>query len=204
MGASAEQFRFDLDGGTISLDFVNTVSGMRLKTPTERLEAWADLVYWAEQAGLLDPAQARERQSWARLHPAVTAREFRRAIELREALYEVVLAAIEKRPPEARALGEINEWIAEAHAHHRFDRELKKFVDLDAHTLAFLWPVALDAEELLEDELPTGRVRRCEESQVGGCGWLFLDETRNKSRRYCSMSDCGNRAKQRRFQQRHR
>lgn len=204
MGASAEQLRYDFDGGTISLDFVNTVGGMRETAPRESLEGWADLVYWAEQAGLLDPAQARERQQFGREHPQAAARAFREAIELREALNDVVIAAIGRRELPPRPLALLNEWIARAHAHWRFDRALRKSIDLSADPLAFLWPVALDAEEVLEEELATGRVRRCEESVVGRCGWLFLDETRNKSRRYCSMSDCGNRAKQRRFQQRRR
>lgn len=207
-GALAEKWKFDLDGGTVALDFVNTLSGMRGVQTSEHLFAWADLVYWAEQAGLLSKAQARQRQAWAGLHPRESARAFQEAIRLREALHDVVQAAIEKRASPARALGEVKEWIVEAHAGHHLDLagpgRFRKIFDLDADTLAFLWPVALDAEELLLRELPEGRARICEESAVGRCGWLFLDETRNHSRRYCSMSECGNRAKQRRFQARRR
>src|SRR5207244_1901273 len=106
------------------------------------------------------------------------------------------------------ALQLVNQWIASAVQHRRlvarpggrFDLEFEDDGDL----LFFLRPVAADAGELLAKTLPTGRVHRCAEAEGRRCGWLFLDETRNASRRYCSMTDCGNRAKQRRFQQRHR
>ena len=74
----------------------------------------------------------------------------------------------------------------------------------DGDLLAFLRPVALDAAELLEHEVSSGRVGVCEEREVGRCAWLFLDTSRNHSRRYCSMKDCGNRAKQRRHYRRNR
>jgi len=61
-----------------------------------------------------------------------------------------------------------------------------------------LWPVVRSAAELLTgDELP--RVAQCAGEL---CGWLFLDTTRNRSRRWCDMADCGNLAKVRRFRRR--
>jgi predicted RNA-binding Zn ribbon-like protein len=50
------------------------------------------------------------------------------------------------------------------------------------------------ADVLMKDD--PARVRMCESPD--GCGWLFYDETRNGTRRWCSMKDCGNRAKARR------
>ena len=59
-------------------------------------------------------------------------------------------------------------------------------------------PVAADALRVLTTELPQGRVRICEERAEGNCGWVFLDETKNHTRRFCNPFECGNRAKQRR------
>jgi predicted RNA-binding Zn ribbon-like protein len=50
------------------------------------------------------------------------------------------------------------------------------------------------ADLLVSDELK--RVKKCGDP---ACGWLFLDTSRNNSRRWCDMSDCGNRAKACRF-----
>ena len=207
-GARAEKFRFDLDGGTVALDFVNTVSGMRVVNARERLESYDDLVYWAEQARLLDRAGAARFYAEAERHARRAEEALGRAVLTREALNDVVVAAAEGEPPPETALTIVNAWIAEAHAHRRLRSAGRGRFDAafhdDGDLLTFLRPVALDAEDLLEREMGTGLVRRCEMSEEGECGWLFLDTSRNHSRRYCSMKDCGNRAKQRRHYQRRR
>jgi predicted RNA-binding Zn ribbon-like protein len=199
-GARALKHRFDLDGGTVALDFVNTVGGMRGTAPEEHLSDFGDLVYWAEQAGLLD------KRAKAKL-PEHAPRAYAEAIRLREALNDVVVASLEGHPPPASALAAVNQWIADAlsiRKLHPKGRAFEARFDDDGAPLAFLRPVALDALELLEREMAEGRVRRCGEAEVGRCSWLFLDETKNGNRRFCSMTSCGNRAKQRRFQERTR
>ena len=207
-GARAEKFKFDLDGGTVALDFINTVSGMRGANPRERLLAYDDLVYWAEQCRLLDRARAARLYAEAERHPRRAEEAFGRAILTREALNDVVVAAVEGESAAETALTLVNAWIAEALTHRRLrpagrGRFEAAFVD-DGDLLAFLRPVALDAQQMLEREMGTGLVRRCEMSEERECGSVFLDTSRNHSRRYCSMKDCGNRAKQRRHQQRKR
>ncbi len=208
MGARAEKFRFDLDGGTVALDFVNTVSGMRGVRPRERLAVYEDLVYWAQQARLLDKPGAERLYAAAQRQPRRAEEAFARAILTREALNDVVVAAVEGEPPPDTALAMVNAWISEAFGHRRLRAagpgRLAASFDDDGDLLGFLRPVALDAADVLERALGTGLVRRCEQSLEGECGWLFLDQTRNHSRRYCSMKDCGNRAKQRRHYQRRR
>jgi predicted RNA-binding Zn ribbon-like protein len=63
-----------------------------------------------------------------------------------------------------------------------------------------LWPIVQSAAELLLSADLRGRVGQC--ADPNGCGWLFLDLSKNRSRRWCSIQDCGNRAKQRRLQAR--
>ena len=208
LGAFEDRHRFDFDGGRLSLDFVNTVSGMRGTRPVERLAEYRDLVFWAQQAGLVSKRRAADLYAEAGAHPRRAEAALAAALLAREALNEVVVAAIEGRDPPAEALAAVDRWIAAALQHRRLVPRpgggfALEFED-DGDLLFFLRPVAADAAALLSESLATGRVRRCEESAVGRCGWLFLDETRNASRRYCSMADCGNRAKQRRFQERHR
>lgn len=190
--------RYVFDAGTIAADFVNTVDGMRGVDPKEHLLGWPELVDWARQAGLI-PAGA---------HPRAIDGALQQALRFREALHEVVVAAVEEREPPAGALAEVNRWIADALAHRRLrpagPGRFQMEFDRDGNPLAFLRPVAVDAAELLQHDLAAGLVHVCEERLVGRCGWVFLDQTRNHSRRYCSMKDCGNRAKQRRFQQRRR
>ncbi|MCA1826244.1 MAG: ABATE domain-containing protein [Myxococcales bacterium] len=208
MGAFTDKFRFDLDGGRVSLDFVNTVSGMREIAPREKITDYRDLVYWAQQAGVLDKRRAAELYADAEQHPRKVETAFVEAIRTREALNAVVVAAVDEKPAPDWALERVDDWIAKSMQHRRLKargagRFELEFED-DGDPLFFLRPVAADAADVLANLLPTGRVRRCGESRFGRCGWFFLDGTRNASRRYCNMNECGNRAKQRRFQQRHR
>jgi predicted RNA-binding Zn ribbon-like protein len=208
MGAFGEKFRFDLDGGRVSLDFVNSVGGMREVAPREHLTEYRDLVWWAQQAGVLDKKRAAALYAEAGEHPRKFESAFIEAIRTREALNAVVVAAVARQPAPDWALERVNDWIRRSLQHQRLQpRGAGRFelaFEDDDDPLFFLRPVAADAADVLANVLPTGRVRRCAETEVGRCGWLFVDETKNGRRRYCSMTDCGNRAKQRRFQQRRR
>jgi predicted RNA-binding Zn ribbon-like protein len=197
-----------LDGDRVALDFANTVAGMRSTAPREELERFADLVSWAEAAKVLDKRAAAHLYKESELYPDASEGLLVQARQIREALHDAIVAALAGRAPTQQALDTVNRWIAEALAHRRLYPKAKggfeSHFDDDGAALAFLRPVALDAADLLEHELAGGRVRLCDESEFGRCGWLFLDQTKNKSRRFCSMTDCGNRAKQRRFQERRR
>jgi predicted RNA-binding Zn ribbon-like protein len=206
-GAREDRHRFELDGGTVALDFVNTVSGMRGGADEhDRLAGYPDVVYWAEQVGLIDSRRAAELYALAEGEPERAAAALEEAIRRREALHDVVLSAIEGRAAPDAGLEIVNAWIADALAHRRFRAAASGRFELaleeDGDRLSFLRPVALDAAELLEDEVSRDLVGICEERAVGRCAWLFVDTSRNHSRRFCNMRECGNRAKQRRHYQR--
>jgi len=202
-GALAERHIFELDGGTLALDFVNTVSGLRPTLPLEKLLGYEDLVYWAAQVGLLAAPQAAKLHNMRKLEPGRAERAFKWAVTVREALHDVFLASIEHRPPPLEALGALNAWIASALSKRRIrpagGGRFEAVFEDDGDPLAFLRPVAADAARLLESGAP---VRLCAEAEQGRCGWLFLDDTKNHSRRFCTMKECGNRAKQRRHRER--
>jgi predicted RNA-binding Zn ribbon-like protein len=199
---------FDLVGGRPSLDFLNTMSGLRVVNPSEKLLAYPDLIAWARQARLIDGRRAARLLAEAERHPRRAALALEEAIALREALHDVIVAGTEGREASPAALDTVNQWIASSLQHRRLRAKGPGKFELafedDGDWLAFLRPLAVDAAELLTRELPSGRVHICEQRSEESCGWFFLDETRNHSRRWCSMRDCGNRAKQRRHWQRNR
>lgn len=197
-------FHFDLTGGHVALDFANTVS--RRDDPARRKEhlaSPADLVSFALQDKILSQKQAHELQTGARRSESGATRSFRKAIALREAMYRVFAAAAKGRPAPAEDLQKINMSALEALQHRRLVRgdgsyrwewhaEGKNPLD------RILWPISEAAVDLLtSDELKL--VRWCE---APDCEWLFLDHSRNRSRRWCDMNSCGNRAKARRHYQR--
>lgn len=191
----------DLTGGDVALDFVNTASARDgqggLK---EKLVAYPDLVTWAERVGLASEALARRLRAAAARDPDGAAAVLERARELREAVFRLFA-----RPdPSDADLDRVSREAGEGAAQRRLVE------DGDGYAFAWpesdrpdqlLWPVALAAAELLTSPHDRHRVKEC---AADTCSWLFLDQSRNRSRRWCDMKVCGNRAKARRFSQRHR
>jgi predicted RNA-binding Zn ribbon-like protein len=201
---SEDAYQYEYVAGRPSLDFVNTVGGLRPAHPREYLLDYADLIRWARQAGLIDSRRGQALLAEAARNPQRAEQAVESARRVREALHDLILSALRSRRPPAEALELVNRWIADAMGRRRLIPRGAGY-ELDCQEeprdlLAFLVPLALDAAEVLSGEL--GRVHLCDEAEVGRCGWVFLDETKNHSRRYCTMKDCGNRAKQRRFRRR--
>lgn len=196
-----EPYRFEFIGGETCLDFTNTVGGDRRAIPTEHLHGYADLVAWARQGELITPSQARTLLLRAQREPAGAAAALAAAVELREALFDIFQARTEGRRPAPQQLEALNRALAQALAHRRVVQSGRGFSygwDDSDDLGRILWPVALSAAELLVGEHGSP-VKVCGMWEEGGaCGWLFVDESRNGSRRWCSMKDCGNRAKARR------
>ena len=192
-------------GGNPALDFTNSVGGWEAGTPQrDHLASYADLVAWSEEGGLIGRRMARRLKAEAARRPREAARVLARAIELRQMLYRLFAAVAAGRRPAAADLDTLNAALAQAVPHQRVVAGGAGFTwaweEESAALDRVLWSVLRGAAELLTSaRLP--RVRQC-----GGehCGWLFLDETKNRSRRWCEMSVCGNRAKARRHYHRSR
>ena len=191
---------FSFSGGRLCLDFANTADWHASEHPEEGLVDYAALVAWGQQADLLDSAQAAALLREAARRPAEAAAILERGLALREAIYRIFAAIAGERPPAGADLDMLNAALAEAMAHAQVAPAAEGFVwgwrEHDPPPLdRMLWPVVRSAADLLTaDELD--RVRHCADDN---CGWLFMDMSRNRSRRWCSMQGCGNRAKARRF-----
>lgn len=185
-------------GRRLCLDFANTVGSRADEHPNDHLGGYADLVAWGRQAGILTGEEARRLDREGARRPADAAAALERALAAREAIYRIFSARAAGRPPDEADLDTLNAALARALARARLVAAGGGFAwgwAVDAAALDRpLWPVVRSAADLLtSDELP--RVRGCAEET---CGWLFLDTSRNRSRRWCDMQDCGNRAKARR------
>ncbi|HZP96779.1 MAG TPA: ABATE domain-containing protein [Candidatus Limnocylindria bacterium] len=193
----------ELIAGALCLDFTNTIGGTHEAPTHEHLNSYADLVTFARSAGTLPPAADKRLLAEAERHPEIATQMYRRGISLREAIARAFSSIAAGRAPTASDLAVIGEVTADAHAHARVIRTANGFewtwADDDASLARPLWAIARSATEILTSDAELDRVRECASET---CSWLFLDRSRNHSRRWCDMSDCGNRAKQRRFQQR--
>jgi len=189
-------------GGELCLDFVNTVEPRGVDHSQEFLATYSDLVAWSCHVGIVTAVEAECLRREATARQAEAEAVHRRAIALRETLYRVFLSVIEGRPAEAQHLESLNATLASAVSRLRIV-PLQEGFDWEWHVQdgdldRMLWPIVRSAAELLTNG-PRGRLKQC-----AGCSWLFLDGSRNRSRRWCDMRVCGNRAKARRHYERQR
>lgn len=195
----------ELRGNRPCLDFANTVEPRRADPagePREYLHGYADLVAWARHAGVLAEGEATRLLAASAAEPARADGAFAGAIALREAVYRVFAAIADRHEPAGGDLDAVQRAYVAAmdaarirRAGGGLDWTWAGRDELDRP----LWPLARSAVELLVSG-QLDRVKRC----PAPCGWLFLDVTRNGSRRWCSMSECGNQAKSRRLSARRR
>ena len=198
------EFQFDLTGGQPALDLANTVSRRdNAALRNDHLANYVDLLAFVRQSKLLPPKQARELHSYALHHAGEARRSFAQALKLREAMYRVFSAIAQQKTVADDDLRVLNDFAVEA-VRHRALAQVNggygwKWAPNDKNVLEqAIWPVAQAAADLLtSDDLRI--VRFCE---APDCEWLFLDRSRNRSRRWCDMTTCGNRAKARRHYQR--
>ena len=200
---SARDYQFDLGGGALCLDFANTVSWRKAPGQlNDHLTSCDDLIAFAEQSRILSPPQAEGLCSHARSHGNAARRTLKSAITYREALYHTFTALADGKLPAPDDLQMINEFALDALGHRRLtradDRYRWEWQWNEDPLGSILWPVAQSAADLLvAPEL--AEVRMCE---APDCAWLFLDQSRNRSRRWCDMKVCGNRQKARRHYRR--
>lgn len=188
---------FDLTGGHPALDFANTVGGQRERSPKEHLHGFSDLVEWARQCRLVSGAQAATLLEEAERDPRAAAAFFASALDLRELLYRIFWAVASDEPVAAADLEQLNGSVAQALTHLRVGSTPDGFIwewDEPGSREWLLWQVVRAASELLTSP-QTRTVRWCASDD---CTWLFLDHSRNASRRWCDMKSCGNRDKARR------
>ncbi|MGZ3611168.1 MAG: CGNR zinc finger domain-containing protein [Ktedonobacteraceae bacterium] len=190
---------FDFTGGMLCLDFANTVEDRTDMHPQELLVSFEDLISWSRQAQVVTEQEARQLLEKAAQHPSEATRVLQRAVEVREVMYRIFKAVAEEESPSSSDLVALSILTAEAQKHaqlvpvedgFRWEWACKPD-DLDC----MLWSVVRSAADFLtSDNLYAVRVCASD-----SCNWLFIDTSKNHSRRWCNMKSCGNREKARRF-----
>jgi len=190
---------FDFESGSLSLDFANTMNWHASEKPEEGLNQYSDLIAWGQAAGLVSAEIADRLHSLAIEQPVEALRIYHFAIRVREALYRIFSNRYAGQPIPEEDLAILNSVVRDAMAHLQLTPlggEIHwEWAPEIAGTNLILWPVARSAAELLTSTRAS-LVRECEDDR--GCGYLFIDQSKNHSRRWCSMESCGNRAKARR------
>jgi predicted RNA-binding Zn ribbon-like protein len=189
---------FSFIAGDLALDFVNTTSDRKSDQPSERLRVYADLVWWSYEAGLIGGRVARMLVAASEGRADHAARVIARARALREALFNAFAVTTEGGTPRQTDLDVLNAELTSAlpqlEVRPGGDCCSLQFAGAEDALDRMLWSVARASV----DVLTSPRLRQVKQCAGDPCDWLFLDESRNHSRRWCDMRDCGNRAKARR------
>ena len=184
-----------LVGGVLALDFTNTAGGRDLPVPIEHLQAPRHLLDWSLHASVLPPELARPLGDMLDADREAAQALLAAALDLREAIHRIGSAIAQRRIPAAPDLATLRQVAAAALAEAELapDRNGRcglRFAAAPA-SAAILGPIAWSALDLLRQGDPA-RLKQC---PAADCGWLFLDTSRNGSRRWCDMATCGNRTK---------
>jgi predicted RNA-binding Zn ribbon-like protein len=194
--------RFSFIAGALCLDFVNTVSSHASERPKEKLCGFADLVLWNEEAELIDKGEALEFLAYSEGNSNSTTKILQEARGLRQALFHIFQALDRRKTPAAGDLAALNETLRAFPIRLELRSEGRDFCcerkSAKTNNDRLLAPIAWSAADLLASDR-VQHVRQCADAE---CGWFFVDTTKNHSRRWCAMSDCGSHAKAKRYYQR--
>lgn len=198
--------RFEFIGGALCLDFANTIHNTRAedKEEEEELQAISDLLLWAREAGLVSSAVFDRLAAHYNRNPREAAAALAKGTAIRDLLLSIFAGIANRRDVSSKRLSELNSALAQAPgllSVHKNSDNIGAMWTSAAHGLQqVFFAVLTSAAELLSSDRLL-RVRECASSD---CTWLFVDESRNRSRRWCDMSACGNRMKARRHYRRAR
>lgn len=189
-------------GGSIATDFTNTLDWRLRRQPVELLHTYPDLLRWGRSVGVLDPEDARALRDWAEAHPRRATKVLADAVAVREAIAQVFEALVREDPVPAEVLARLDDACRAAGAARALRAEGSGVVwdwkETRPGPERVAWAAALEASRILTSS-DHRRLRQCCDRE---CGWFFVDTSRNRTRRWCSMKSCGNRNKARAFYRR--
>ena len=168
----------------------------------DKLEDYFDLLVWSRHTGIISDTETQSLIQEAKRHQREATAIFHRAKALREAIHHICRSIVYNQKQLPVNIELLNGEIAESQKHQKLvfsgDNFVWEWVRGNNSLDRILWPIARSAMELLTE----GDLSRLRECVGDDCHWLFEDASKNRSRQWCDMQDCGNLAKVRRFRSR--
>ncbi len=186
----------------LSIDFANTLE-WRGSTAHETISGLADLINWLGSVNALPSRAIEDLARWFEAHPRCAAAVYEDAIAIRETLYGLLRALAKGASPLGDELQQLNRALSETFPRIKLERDEANFgwqIEVTPTAAGMLAPVLWSAADLLAISAAT-RLRECANER---CLWLFIDDSKNGTRRWCSMQACGNRAKAHRHYLKHK
>jgi predicted RNA-binding Zn ribbon-like protein len=192
----------ELVGGHVAIDFVNTLGGLPERPDDEFLAGYPDVLAWFTHIGLVRAERARLLADAAEIDPRVATDVYARIRRLRESLDRILRCRLTDDPPGDDDLDVVRAVYADAASHADLLADAESYrLGWDQAGDTLDWPLWVLADAIMDllTTAPLHLLGRCQH-----CRWLFLDHSKNHSRRWCSMNSCGAITKMRRYRATHR
>lgn len=196
--------RFEWCGGHLFLDFLNTANEWdHREEKGEYLHHFQSFLLWCELGDILQEKQAVKLRDYAQDHPREEAQALNDVLKFRALGISMALRLAHQRAPDVAMLQAFESYLRASlnQANLVFENQIIVW-QISRQGVGLwepLWYLVQQAWQFFQIN-HRQRLKTC--PTPAGCGWFFLDQSKNKSRRWCSMQTCGNNAKVRRFHQR--
>lgn len=186
-------------GEQLCLDFINAVGWHPNESMcVEHLTSYSVFIQWCQKTEIINTEQASFFLEESRKRSVEADKVIKRVIELRKSVFRILLAVIAKDTPNEQDIDLLNSEIARVLPFSKLQYTDNQFIWKRAKETKNLdWMLSIIVNDIIE-LLTSNKLERLKVCDDDHCGWIFLDMSKNKSRRWCSMQDCGNRAKARR------
>ncbi len=189
-----------LIGGWLCLDFSNTQGMHATEQGREFLRSYFDLAEWSNYAGIVTDEEERTLLRMSEKSPREAEGVLQDAKELREVIFRIFSSIAKNTVPQDKDISLFNKKLSKMMRLSKLEiAESGIEWNVKGNKNSLDWPLnaVIHSAFMLLTSDEWDKVKMCADER--GCGWLFMDHSKNRSRRWCDMKDCGNLAKQKRF-----
>jgi predicted RNA-binding Zn ribbon-like protein len=195
MKQTSHELRFDLTTGCLCLDFANTVDKRLSSNPEDKLSGYEELVAFGKQTGVFSLSESRKLWREGRQDKREASNLFQQAVDLREMIFRILSAvAVGREVSEADTVA-LNDALQKLNVGSLVvpgpGQVTWRWVEKSSGVARLLGRIVRSAVGVLTSD-DIERVKRCAAEK---CGWLFMDRSRSRNRRWCEMRTCGSQHK---------
>lgn len=186
-----------MDGGWLSLDFVNTIADRNELHIFDYLSSYSHILDWSSLLNILTEAEIKSLRKLAIQKPKSAATKWIQALEVREMLFRLFQRILNGDNPNVKDQITFNKWLSKSLRHTKINFEARNILtswnNLPTDFDQPIYRIIKSAYDLLISD-KVDRIKEC-----SACGWLFLDKSKNKCRKWCNMETCGSKEKSRSY-----
>ncbi|WP_025664587.1 CGNR zinc finger domain-containing protein [Aquimarina megaterium] len=177
-----------LDGGNLSLNFINTIKDRLVADPIDYLTGKEEWIAWLKHVDILENETSNFDEVSFNLKEVIRKREFLHRV------FQGLVFQREIKEKDLKCFDTLLQKIRRSTKIFVVDNKPQEHLEIDPNDLnSYILKIGKAAHELLMSE-EIDRVKEC-----GNCGWIYFDSSKNRCRKWCNMDTCGNEVKARKY-----